>query len=220
VVSPLLANLYLHYAFDLWMGREFPTIPFERYADDVICHCRNEAQAHRLKEAIAQRFSACRLELHPQKTKVAFCKDDNRLGTYPVVQFDFLGYSFQPRSAMNRRGQMFVAFTPAISQSSANAIRQTIRGWRLHLWNNVALGDIAREVNPVVRGWINYYGHYRRSALYRVLAPLDAYLMRWAMTKYKNLRQHRTLAREWVKRIQRTDPALFAHWSMLSQTLG
>jgi len=220
VVSPLLANLYLHYAFDLWMGREFPNIPFERYADDVICHCRNEAQAQRLKDAIAQRFLACRLELHPQKTKVAFCKDDNRLGTYPVVQFDFLGYGFQPRSAMNRRGQMFVAFTPAISRNSANAIRQTIRGWRLHLWNNVALGDIAREVNPVVRGWINYYGHYRRSTLYRVLAPLDAYLVRWAMTKYKNLRQHRTRAREWVKRIQRRDPALFAHWSMLSQTLG
>src|SRR5664279_4523942 len=220
VVSPLLANLYLHYAFDLWMGREFPTIPFERYADDVICHCRNEAQARRLKEAIAQRFSVCRLELHPQKTKVAFCKDANRPGTYPVVQFDFLGYSFQPRNAMNRRGQLFVAFTPAIRRSSANAIRQTIRGWRLHLWNNVALGDIAREVNPVVRGWINYYGHYRRSTLYRVLAPLDAYLVRWAMTKYKNLRQHRTRAREWVKRIQRRDPSLFAHWSMLSQTLG
>jgi len=220
VISPLLANLYLHYAFDRWMVREYPGIPFERYADDVICHCRNEAQAQRLKEAIAQRFAACRLELHPQKTKVAFCKDDNRLGTYPVVQFDFLGYSFQPRSAMNRRGQMFVAFTPAISRSSANAIRQTIRGWRLHLWNNVALGNIAHEVNPVVRGWIHYYGHYRRSALYRVLAPLDAYLVRWAMTTYKNLRQHRTRAREWVKRIQRRDPTLFAHWSMLPQTLG
>jgi len=220
VVSPLLANLYLHYAFDLWMVREYPDIPFERYADDVICHCRNEAQAQRLKEAIAQRFAACRLELHPQKTKVAFCKDANRPGTYPVVQFDFLGYSFQPRNAMNHRGQMFVSFSPAISRGSVKAIRQTIRGWRLHLWNNVALDDMAHKLNPVVRGWINYYGHYRRSSLYRVLAPLDAYLARWAMTKYKNLRQHRTRAREWLKRIRRRDPTLFAHWSMLSQTLG
>lgn len=220
VVSPLLANLYLHYAFDLWMVRENPGIQFERYADDVICHCRNEAQAERLKEAIARRFTACRLELHPQKTKIAFCKDDNRPGNYPVVQFDFLGYSFQPRRAMNRRGQMFVAFTPAISRSSAKAICQTIRGWRLHLWNSVTLGDIAREINPVVRGWIHYYGHYRRSALYRVLAPLDAYLARWAMAKYKDLRGHRTRGRDWIKRIQRRDPTLFAHWTMLSGSLG
>jgi group II intron reverse transcriptase/maturase len=220
VISPLLANLYLHYAFDLWMVREHSNIPFERYADDVICHCRNEEQAQRLKEALAQRFATCRLALHPQKTKIVYCKDDNRRGTYPVVQFDFLGYSFRPRNAMNRHGEMFVAFTPAISRSSANAIRQTIRGWRLHLWNNVALSDIARKVNPVVRGWIHYYRHYRRSALYRVLAPLDAYLSRWARAKYKDLREHRTRARRWVKRIQRRDPTLFAHWNMLSGKLG
>jgi group II intron reverse transcriptase/maturase len=220
VISPLLANLYLHYAFDRWMTREYPDIPFERYADDVICHCRSEVQAERLKQAIAQRFAACRLELHPQKTKIAFCKDDNRRNSYPVVRFDFLGYSFQPRLTRNRKGQMFVAFTPAISPSSATAIRQTIRGWRLHRRNDVALDDIAREVNPVVRGWINYYGHFRRSALYRVFAHLDAYLQRWAMMKYKDLRQHRQRAREWVRRIQRRDSTLFAHWTMLSGALG
>ncbi len=156
VVSPILANLYLHYAFDLWMGREFPDIPFERYADDVICHCSSEAQALRLKDAIEQRFATCYLTLHPQKTKVAYCRDDRRQITYPTVQFDFLGYTFKPRWVKGKSGDVFVGFNPGISPKSATAIRQTMRDWRLHHRSELSLEDIARRVNPVLRGWINY----------------------------------------------------------------
>jgi hypothetical protein len=202
-----------------WVG-EFPTLPFERYADDVICHCRSEAQATHLRNAIEQRFLACHLELHPQKTKIAYCKDDNRYGTFPIVRFDFLGYSFRPRLVKNRQGQVFVAFTPAISPSSATAIRQTMRSWRLHQRSDLSLADLARSVNPAVRGWINYYGCYQRSALYWVFDSLNTYLLRWAMGKYKDLRQHWERARGWVKRVQRREPDLFAHWSMLPQKLG
>jgi group II intron reverse transcriptase/maturase len=220
VVSPLLANLYLHYGFDLWMLRDFPGIPFERYADDVICHCRSEAQATQLRHAIQHRFAACHLELHPQKTKVAYCKDDNRPGNYATVQFDFLGYAFRPRFAKNHEGRIFLAFTPAISPKSGIAIRRTMRSWHLHRRSDLSLVDIARLVNPAVRGWINYYGSYRRSDLYRVFAHLNAYLVRWAMSKYKDLRHFRGRARNWVQGIQSREPGLFAHWAMIPQTLG
>ncbi len=155
VISPLLANLYLHYAFDRWMQRELPAIPFVRYAGDVICHCRSEAQATCLKDAIEQRFRACHLELHPQKTKIAYCKDDRRRGTHPVVQFDFLGFSFRPRLVKSATGDHFVGFTPAISPKAAKSIRQAMRGWRLHRRSDSSLDEIAKEVNPTIRGWIN-----------------------------------------------------------------
>lgn len=220
VVSPTLANLFLHYAFDLWMGREFPDVPFERYADDVICHCGSEAQAMHLKDSIEQRFHACHLELHPQKTKIAYCKDDRRRGVYPVVQFDFLGFAFQPRMVKSASGDVFVGFTPAISAKAAKSIHQTVRRWRLHRRNDSSLDEIAREVNPVIRGWINYYGSYYRSALYHVFASLNAYLLRWAMMKYKGFRRRRGRAREWVRRIQQRHPRLFAHWAMLPAKAG
>jgi group II intron reverse transcriptase/maturase len=220
VVSPLLANLFLHYGFDMWMGREFPDVPFERYADDVICHCRSEMQAEQLKNAIQQRLSSCRLELHPKKTKIVYCKDDNRHGEYPIVQFDFLGYAFQPRFAKNRDGTIFLAFTPAISRKSAGSIQRIMRSWRLHRRNDLSIEDIARLVNPAVRGWINYYGSYRRSALYRVFGHLNAFLVRWAMSKYKDLRHYRRRASSWILDLQRREPNLFAHWVMMPQMLG
>jgi group II intron reverse transcriptase/maturase len=221
VVSPLLANLYLHYAFDLWMAREHRGVPFERYADDVICHCRSEAQAVRLKTSIEQRFAACRLELHPQKTRIAYCKDDRRRGFYPVVSFDFLGFAFRPRFVQNgATGTTFVGFTPAISPAAAKSIRQSIRSWRLHRRSESTLEALAHDINPVLRGWINYYGGYYRSALYRVFNFVDVYLTRWAMMKYKDLRQRRTRAREWVGRIQQRQPNLFVHWALLPQRAG
>ena len=157
VASPLLANLYLHYAFDCWMKREYPSIPYERYADDIICHCRSEAQARHLKESIERRLAVCRLELNPQKTKIAYCKDANRQGTYPIVQFDFLGYSFQPRLVKSTAGEFFVGFNPAISPKSAKTIRQAMRSWRFHRHSDLTLEEIARRVNPVLRGWLAYY---------------------------------------------------------------
>jgi RNA-directed DNA polymerase len=220
VVSPILANLYLHYAFDLWMGREFPNIPFERYADDVICHCGNEAQAVRLKDSIERRFATCYLTLHPQKTKIAYCKDDNRHGTYPLMQFDFLGYTFRPRRAMRHDGKVFVSFNAGISRKSAAAIRETMRGWRFHLRSDLALGEIAKLVNPILRGWINYYGVYYRSALSGVLSYLDSVVARWAMRKYKSLRGRRWNAQRWVHAAARRQTDLFAHWKIFGIPAG
>ena len=212
VISPLLANLFLHYAFDLWMGRKFPDIPFERYADDVICHCRSEAQAKHLKASIEERLATWRLELHPQKTKIVFCKSGSRTGSSPSVQFDFLGYSFRPRLSRSRDGRFFVGFNPAISPKSARSIRQIMRSWRFHRRSDLSLEQIATKVNPVLRGWINYYGSYFRSVLYRVMAHFDAYLSRWAMNKYKKLKQHRRRAARWIRGIASRQPDLFAHW--------
>jgi RNA-directed DNA polymerase len=215
VVSPILANLYLHYAFDLWMGREFPSIPFERYADDMICHCSSKEQASYLRDAIAKRFATCYLELHPQKTKIAYCKNARRRGTYPTVQFDFLGYSFQPRWCRDKEGKLFIGFTLAISSKAAKAIRQEMRSWHIHHRSDLSLEEIARRINPALRGWINYYGSYRRSALQRVFDALNAFLVRWAMRKYKDLRGHWMRAQEWVTCAQARQPSLFAHWTIL-----
>ena len=129
--QPLLANLFLHYAFDQWMVRHHPKVPFERYADDIICHCDSEAEAESLRAAIADRLAACRLELHPEKTRVVYCADANRRGDHGVRQFDFLGYTFKPRQAMNRRRQLFTSFAPAVSDKAGKAMRHEIRGWDL-----------------------------------------------------------------------------------------
>lgn len=217
VISPLLANLYLHYAFDSWMVREHPDIPFERYADDVICHCRSEVQAARLKDAIAERFATCFLTLHPQKTKVAYCKDDRRNHGYPTVQFDFLGYSFRPRKVKAPKGS-FVGFNPGISAKSAVAIRHEMRRWQLHLRSDLTLEQIAREVNPALRGWINYYGVYFRSALIPVIDHFDHVLSRWAMRKYKSFKHKRWSALRWVRGISWRQPKLFAHWTAFRGT--
>ena len=165
VVSPILANLFLHYAFDLWMGRNFPDIPFERYADDVICHCRSAEQARALWSALEARFTACRRALHPQKTKLVYCKDANRRGDFPFPSFDFLGYSFRPRKAMWRDSQYGVSFLPAASPKALKGIRRTIRRWSFHHRPDKTLDDLARMFHPSIQGWINYYSHFYRSAL-------------------------------------------------------
>ncbi|WP_271539852.1 reverse transcriptase domain-containing protein, partial [Bradyrhizobium sp. CCBAU 45321] len=125
-------NLFLHYAFDLWMSREYPDVPFERYADDAIGHCRSEAEARDLCRALEARFAECGLRLHPEKTKIVSCKDANRSGAYPEQAFDFLGYSFRPRMANNRHGERFVSFSPAVSKKAGKRMRHTVRRWRLH----------------------------------------------------------------------------------------
>jgi RNA-directed DNA polymerase len=220
VISPLLANLYLHYCFDRWMKRKFREVPFERYADDVICHCSSEAQARHLQHAIDERFAACHLELHPQKTKIVYCKDDRRTETAPLVQFTFLGYAFRPRGVKGKNGTIFVGFTPAISPESAKSIRAVMRGWCIHRRSDLSLDEIARMVNPVIRGWINYFGSYYRSALYRVFAYFDTFLSRWTMKKYRPLKRHRSRARDWLRRIKQRQPRLFAHWAMLPASVG
>lgn len=214
VVSPILANLFLHYTFDCWMRRHYPEIPFERYADDIICHCRSEAQARALRGALKQRFAVCKLELHPQKTKIAYCKDANRNGHYPVWQFDFLGYTFRPRRSMNRNGQLFASFSPAVSAKAAKAMRATMRHWRLHHRSDLGLDDLVRWTRSVIPGWVHYYGRFYPSALQRALRTLDAFLVRWAQRKYKRLKRHKLRAWEWLTRLKSRQPTLFPHWPL------
>jgi RNA-directed DNA polymerase len=215
VVSPLLANLFLHHAFDTWMQRNFPSIPFERYADDVIVHAKSKAQAEQLLEAIRARLAECGLELHPEKTKIVYCQDSNRKGQHEHIQFDFLGYTFRPRRAKNNQGKSFVGFLPGVSNKAGKAIRATIRDWRLTTTrNNQSLEDLARLVNPSVRGWVDYYGRFYRSALTPVLRCLDRALIRWACRKYKRFRRRFTKAAHWLAKVARRDPDLFVLWQI------
>ena len=218
VVSPILSNLFLHYAFDMWMVREYPDVPFERYADDIICHCRSEQEARALWNALEARFTACRLVLHPQKTKLVYCKDTNRRGDFPIQSFDFLGYTFRPRKAVWHGSQYGTSYLPAASQKALKAIRQTIRRWKLHHRSDRTLEDLARIFNPYIQGWINYYSHFYRSALYGTLRRIDAFLLRWARNKFKRLRTRPKGAREWLARVIRAKPNLFAHWRLLHVT--
>ena len=219
VISPLLANLFLHYVFDGWMAEQHPGIPFERYADDILCHCVSEAQARALKEALGQRLLQCQLELHPHKTKIVYCKDANRRGRYPEQRFDFLGYTFRPRSSKNRTGQLFASFAPAVSEKAAKAMRQSMRRWRLHHRNDLGLEEIVLWIQPMLMGWVRYYGRFHASALRRALRTLDAFLVRWAQRKYKRLGAHKGQAWQWLWRVHARQPDLFAHWALVS-TVG
>jgi len=215
VISPLLANLFLHYAFDMWMRRTFPECPFERYADDAVVHCRSQVEAQAVVEAIRGRFGQCHLELHPTKTRIVYCQDDGRPGKYEHVQFDFLGYTFQPRLAKNRWGKFFVSFLPAISTKAAKAIRRKIRGWRMSgSRNHQCLEDLARLVNPVVRGWMNYYGRFYRSRCVQVLRHLNEALAAWVRRKFKRFRHRERASVHWLGRVARRQPNLFVHWHL------
>jgi RNA-directed DNA polymerase len=220
-ISPVLANLYLHYAFDVWMRRVFPSVEFERYADDAIVHCASLAQAEQVRDAIAARLSECGLELHPDKTRIVYCKQGGRHGSHEHEAFDFLGYTFRPRKAKNKTGQFFVSFSPAVSNTAAKAMRQEIRRWRLHRRTNWTLPELARAINPIVRGWINYYGRFYRSRLATaVLQQINEYLIRWAMWRYKPMRRSPRKAARFLARIVRSDPALFAHWQLVAIGAG
>jgi RNA-directed DNA polymerase len=220
VVSPLLANLFLHYAFDKWMDRENPGIPFERYADDALCHCTSEAQAENLKQSLTMRMLEVRLELHPEKTKIVYCKDDDRRETYPQTSFDFLGYTFRSRRSKNRWGKYFINFSPAISNKAAKAIRQKSRHWNWPQRSDKSLEDLARMYNRIISGWLNYYGRYYKSALIPTAQCLERRLVRWAMRKYKSLRNHQRRAAQWLRSIARKQPKLFAHWKVLYAAVG
>src|SRR5215208_1005993 len=215
VLSPLLANLFLHYAFDAWMRRTYPNVLFERFADDAIVNCRSKAEAEKALEAIRDRFTQCGLELHPTKTRIVYCKDDDRRGEHEHIAFDFLGYTFQPRRAKNHRGKYFVSFLPAISTKSAKSIRATIRKWRMaSTRNNQSLEDLARLVNPSVRGWMNYYGRFYRSKCVQVLRYLNRALAAWARRKYRRLKRRERASEHWLGRIAQRDPKLFVLWQL------
>jgi RNA-directed DNA polymerase len=210
-VSPVLANLFLHYAFDAWMGREFPTVTFERYVDDAVVHCVSEKQARMLRDKIAARFDEVGLRLHPEKTKIVYCKDGRRRGSSEHTSFAFLGFTFRARAARDRHGRNFTSFLPAISKDAMKRLNREVRGWRLHLHNTWDLGQIARWINPIVRGWLQYYGRFYRSELYPLLKRINTYLMRWVRKKYRRLRGFKK-AHAWWRMVGERVPHLFTHW--------
>jgi len=212
VISPLLANLFLHYAFDLWMLKKWRHLPFERYADDIIVHCRSKWEANLVRAGVEKRLQECGLELHPEKTKLVYCKDTNRQESHPNEKFDFLGFTFRPRKASNRKGEHFCSFSPAISNSAEQKIRDKIRSWQLHRRTAETISDLARVINPQLRGWSNYYGHFRPSALRPIERYVGQSLVRWACRRYKTLRNHRTRAWEWLLRVVDRQPNLLALW--------
>lgn len=215
VASPLLANIFLHHVFDKWMAREFPGCPFERYADDIVIHCRTETEAQGVRRAVEQRLLRCRLEAHPEKTRIVYCRDSNRTEQHPHIQFDFLGYGFKPRRARNSRdGRYFVSFAPAIGRKAMKAIVRTIRNWGIHAASGKDLNDFSRMFNRYIRGWVNYYSRYYPSALHQTFECVNRRLVRWAMKKYKRFRGHQRRATQWLRRIARKRPALFAHWEL------
>jgi hypothetical protein len=203
VISPLLANLFLHYAFDTWMVRTFPHIPFERYADDIICHCKGAEEARALWSAIADRFAACKLVLHPQKTKIVYCKDVNRRGDFPDIHFDFLGFQFRARKIMWVKPDKRIfahSFQPAASPKALMRISRDIRSWALHHRSDKSLTELAQMYNPCIRGWITYYSHLYKTQLRPTLKRIDAYVIRWARRKFKRMRHQTKGARDWFDR--------------------
>jgi RNA-directed DNA polymerase len=217
-VSPVLANLFMHYAFDTWLEREFPAVKFERYADDAVVHCATERQANEVLAALEERMAEAGLQLHPDKTRIVFCKDGKRwYADCEHTSFTFLGYTFRARNAPTRDGtSMFTGFLPAVSKDALKRMSEEVRSWRIHLRTATELDDLASWVNPAVRGWMTYYGRFCRTALDGLLRRINAYLMRWAQRKYKRLRPFRK-ARRWWHELTARQPGMFAHWAWMNE---
>ena len=204
-------NRHHQHSLPLPTAKEYSYIPFERYADDIVAHCNTKNQAHFMLGKIVERLKACKLEVHPDKTEIVYCKDDNRTGKYSRESFDFLGFTFQPRHAKNRFGTFFVAFLPRVSRKAAKAMRAEIRKWRLHRKSRYSLEYLSLVLKAKIQGWINYYGKYYKSALDSVFQWLNRRLVRWVRLKYKRYRLQRR-ATHWLRRIARKEPELFPHW--------
>jgi len=214
VISPVLANLFLHYAFDKWMEREHSNKPFARYADDAVAHCKSKEEAEGLRNSLEKRLTECKLEVNPTKTRIVYCKDDKRKGNYPDKTFDFLGYTFRPRKVRSESGTFFIGFTPAVSKKAKKAMQQEIRGWRLQLKTDKALEDLSQMYNPKIRGWANYYGCFCKSEMYSVYRHFNHALVRWVMRKYKKLANNKRRRNRWLRNISKQEPQLFRHWQM------
>ena len=211
-VSPVLANLFMHYAFDTWLAREFPTVEFERFADDAVVHCATYRQAEVVLAAISARMEQVGLRLHPAKTRIVYCKDGTRRGSHEHTSFTFLGFTFRARAARGKNGKKFTSFLPAVSKDAQARMSAEVRSWRLHRRTWHTIGSLAREINPIVRGWMQYYGAFYRSALLPLLRRINAYLMRWLRKKYKRLAPKKKARACW-QHITRQYPRLFAHWA-------
>jgi group II intron reverse transcriptase/maturase len=215
VVSPILANTFLHYAFDLWMARTYPDLPWCRYADDGLVHCRSEKEALALKAALQARLAECHLELHPTKTRIVYCRDGRRRREYPNVKFDFLGYCFRPRLVRRLRDNtLFCGFNPAVSSTAMKAMREKVRQMNIRRQTQRSLADIAQLLNPLLRGWLAYYGRFAPSALSPVLRYVNHTLVAWATRKFKRFKAHKTRAGRFFERLSKDRPDLFAHWKL------
>jgi len=215
VISPLLANLFLHYALDKWLEQTDKTVKYVRYADDVIIHCVSKTQAEQLLKSLQERMYSVGLELHPEKTKIVYCKDYRRKGIYPIVKFDFLGYSFQPRTTKSKKTKgLFLGFDCAISISSRKRIADKLGELEVQKLSFKSIVGIAQYLNPMIRGWINYYGKFRPSELHKIFRLLRNRLLRWARKRYKRYKTSLSKANKWLKRIRKQFPYLFYHWQV------
>jgi RNA-directed DNA polymerase len=215
VISPLLANLFLHYAFDKWLEQKANTVKYVRYADDAIIHCKSKAHAERVLNQLQERMDVCNLELHPEKTKLVYCRDFKRQGRYKTVKFDFLGYSFQPRTAKSKRtGKLFLGYDCAISISSRKRLADKLEELDIINMSFKSIVGIAQKLNPYIRGWINYYGRYRGYELSKVFYLLRCRLVRWARKRYKRYRNSLNKACKWLDRVRKQYPHLFYHWQL------
>jgi len=215
VISPLLANLFLHYTFDVWMTRTYPNAPWCRYADDGLVHCGSVKEAQEIKLALEARFAECGLTMHPAKTKIVYCKDGRRTGTHEHTKFSFLGYEFRQRYVKNSKiGELFAGFTAAVSPASLTAMRQKARRLNYRNRTDLSLQDIASKLNPILRGWIEYYGRFQSSALYPLFRHIDKSLVAWARRKYKRFHKSKTRAGLFMEEVYRKCPALFVHWKL------
>ncbi|OAA90662.1 group II intron reverse transcriptase/maturase [Clostridium ljungdahlii] len=213
VISPLLANMFMHYVFDKWMCRNFPYAPFERYADDAVVHCRTEKEAEEILKMLDGRMKSCKLELHPQKTKIIYCKDEDRKREYSNVEFDFLGYTFKGIFIKYKTGRMGKNFIASASKKSNKLFREKMKALEIHKKTGCKIEMIAENINPIVRGWINYFGRYNAEAIKYSLDCVERRLIRWAMCKYKRFRRHRRMAEKWLSNVRKREPNLFAHWN-------
>lgn len=211
-VSPVIANLFLHWALDMWLVREHPVIQFERYADDAVLHCVTRRQAEQVLAELARRIAEVGLELHPDKTRIVYCRDGKRRGDFTHTAFTFLGYDFRERSAAAPGRTPFRGFLPAVSKDALKKMGRIVRSWKIHLRVDLNEADLARWINPIVRGWMQYYGAFAPHALHPLLARVNAYLMRWLRTKYRRLRGWKAAQKAWRQAVARR-PRFFAQWS-------
>jgi RNA-directed DNA polymerase len=213
VISPLLANLFLHYTFDVWMTRTYPKAPWCRYADDGLVHCRSVKEAQEIRLALEARFAECGLQMHPAKTKIVYCKDGRRTGTHEHTKFSFLGYEFRGRYLKSRKtGKMFTGYSAAVSPAALTAMRQKAHHLNYRNRTNLNLQDIASTLNPILRGWIAYYGRFQPSALGPLYRHINKSLVAWARRKYKRFRNSKRRAGTFLQEVSRKCPQLFAHW--------
>ena len=215
VISPLLANIFLHYAMDKWLEKTHPTVKYVRYADDAVLHCKSKVQADYVLQNIGSRMLNCGLELHPEKTKIVYCKDYRRQITFKTVKFDFLGYSFQPRSTVpGGKGKLFLGYDCAISISSKKRIAEKMKEIDIPNLTHKSIVGVAQYLEPYIRGWINYYGKFRMSMLNPVFQLLRRHLVQWVRKRYKRYKTSINRAYDWLKRIRIQFPTLFYQWRL------